>query len=106
MWGGASILPLLGYLLFVCMNYDSSETDSRSSTPSDVKSTPFVLTSTNTYPANDDAVLLHTSDVSPTYCARAVVVLNRQSRYPSDSETAEKPLPDTVTGVTTSLTAA
>ena len=46
-----------------------------------------------------DELLLHTTDVSLTYSATTVVVLKRHRRYPSDADNAEKPLPDTVTGV-------
>jgi hypothetical protein len=64
-----------------------------------VKSAPFVVTSTVTYPGDMDELLLHTTDVSLTYSATTVVVLKRHLRYPSDADNAEKPLPDTVTGV-------
>ena len=77
----------------------TSTSTTSSSTPSDVKSTPFVVTSTVTYPGDMDELLLHTTDVSLTYSATTVVVLKRHLRYPSDADNAEKQLPDTVTGV-------
>ena len=83
----------------------SSTSDKRSCTPSDVKSRPFVLTSTDTTPGSDTEELLHTMDVSLTHAARTDVVLKRHIKYPSDSDTDWKPLPDTVTGVLASDTA-
>jgi hypothetical protein len=44
-------------------------------------------------------------DVSLTHAARTDVVLKRHIKYPSDSDTDWKPLPDTVTGVLASDTA-
>ena len=44
-------------------------------------------------------------DVSLTKAARTDVVLKRHTKYPSDSDTDWKPLPDTVTGVLASDTA-
>jgi len=69
-----------------------------------VKSTPFVVTSTDTYPDDDDALLLQTTNDSLTYMPTTVVVLKRHRRYPRDSDNEEKPLPDTVTGVLASAT--
>jgi len=39
-----------------------------------------VLTSTDTYPADDDDVLLHTTALSLTYTADTDVVLKRHSK--------------------------
>ena len=64
-----------------------------------MKSAPFVLTSTDTYPAHD-AALLHTTASAPaSSCARTTVPFSRHCRYPSDSDAALKPLPCTVRGV-------
>jgi hypothetical protein len=60
----------------------TSTSDTSRCTPSDVKSTPFVVTSTDTYPGTDDSLLLHTTDVLLTYSARTDVVLKRQRWYP------------------------
>ena len=50
-------------------------------TPSDVKSTPLVLTSTETYPATDAKLLPHTTASPPaTSCARTTVAFSRHCR--------------------------
>ena len=61
-------------------------------------SRPFVLTSTDTWPAAD-AVELHTTADSLTYAAATTVALKRQRNAPSASADDENPLPSTVTGV-------
>ena len=67
-------------------------------TPLAVYSRPFVLTSTDTWPAAD-AVELHTTADSLTYAADTTVALKRHRNAPSASADDEKPLPSTVTGV-------
>ena len=67
-------------------------------TPDDVKSSPLPLTSSATCPAAA-SVLLHTTAVLLTSDARTTLPLKRHCRYPSPSDTAEKPLPCTVTDV-------
>ena len=67
--------------------------------PSDVKSAPFEVTSTDTYPAHD-ATLAHTSESPPaSSSARTTVPFRRHCRYPSDSDADVKPEPCTVSGV-------
>jgi hypothetical protein len=62
-----------------------------------------VLTSTGAYPAAD-AVELHTTADSLTYAADTTVELKRHRSAPDASAAAEKPLPNTVTGVPPSAT--
>ena len=61
-------------------------------------SRPLLLTSTRTSPAIP-RVELQTSAPSLAHRARRVTPPMRHCRYPSDSETEEKPAPYTVTGV-------
>ena len=68
------------------------------STPLDVYSRPFVLTSTTAWPAAD-AVVLHATTDSLTYAAPTDVALNRHRSEPDASAADENPLPSTVTGV-------
>ena len=64
-----------------------------------MKSSPFVLTSTDTYPAAT-AALRHTTAAPPdASCPRTTVPFRRHCRYPSASDAAVKPLPYTVSGV-------
>jgi hypothetical protein len=58
-----------------------------------------VLTSTDAYPDDDDAVELHATDDALAYAAGTTVALNRQSSVPAASDDAEKPTPTTVTRV-------
>ena len=67
-------------------------------TPSDVYSRPFVLASTDAYPAGA-RVVLHTSVDSSTYAAAVEDAFQPHSSAPAASADAEKPLPRTVTGV-------
>ena len=62
-------------------------------------SRPLVLTSTDTWPDDDDAVALHTSADSLTYAAPTTVALKRQRSAPDAAAAAEKPPPSTVSGV-------
>ena len=78
----------------------TSDTSSKR-TPLDVYSRPFVLTSTDAYPADDQTVVvaLHNTADSLTYAARTTVALNRQRNAPHASADAEKPPPSTVTAL-------
>ena len=80
---------------------DSTIDSTSNCTPSELCSRPFVLTSTDTYPAEPEPNVdeLHTSADSLTYDAADHDAFQPHSSKPADSAEAEKPLPSTVTGV-------